>query len=108
MSPRSGWRVEPQASVRAFVERPGEVGAGHEANYLTGLGGHVVDHLRRGVVRAESHGRAPPGEHLVPREDGAGLVVRATFKATGAGDVNGDRGGAGDVTGSGETQVDRP
>ena len=39
---RSGRRVELQASVRASVERPGQMGAGCEADHPTGLRGHLV------------------------------------------------------------------
>lgn len=49
-SQRSRRRVEPQASFRAFIERLRQVGAGDEADHPSGLCGHLLEHLRRGVA----------------------------------------------------------
>ena len=39
-----------ETSVRAFVEDRGQLGAGDEADHLTGLPGDLLHHLRRSVL----------------------------------------------------------
>ena len=95
-------RVEPKPSVRAFVERQRQIGARDEVNHSTGLRADIRDHLRSGVVRAESHCCTSAREHLEPRENDGGSVDRLAFEATSAGDVSGHLGCAVDITRFGE------
>jgi hypothetical protein len=102
VSKESRRRVEAQTSVRAFVERPGQIGARDEVDHSTGLRADIRDHLRSGGVRAESNSCTSSPEHLVPRENGGGFVDRPELEATSAGDVSGHLGCAVDVTRPGE------